>query len=187
MVVNVHSVSSPGLWKTVSYSSKKLMKMWRGSRRKPSVSQTSWSCLLTRNKSLSISEIIDIHPLIFTLTNSDWKNHTSLTLSHCAASMNGIRCLNIVEPHVQLPFIVQFIEVVEKKGVDISPGWLNYCWHLMVLQTGPFRIMTAVTGGELLNQLSVEPRHYISVSMSSTSTVKKRRGCLLPSFEVCNC
>uniref|UniRef100_A0A3B3CMC0 Phosphatidate cytidylyltransferase, mitochondrial n=1 Tax=Oryzias melastigma TaxID=30732 RepID=A0A3B3CMC0_ORYME len=35
------TVVQQGLWKTTSYSSKKLMKMWRGSRRKPSVSQMS--------------------------------------------------------------------------------------------------------------------------------------------------
>lgn len=32
---------SLGMWKTVSYSSKKLLKMWKGWRRKPSVSQMS--------------------------------------------------------------------------------------------------------------------------------------------------
>ncbi|XP_071384371.1 phosphatidate cytidylyltransferase, mitochondrial isoform X3 [Centroberyx affinis] len=35
------SVVQQGLWKTVSYSSKKLMKMWKGWRRKPSLSQPS--------------------------------------------------------------------------------------------------------------------------------------------------
>ncbi|KAF3856135.1 hypothetical protein F7725_016858 [Dissostichus mawsoni] len=35
------AVVQQGLWKTVSYSSKKLMKMWKGWRRKPSVSQMS--------------------------------------------------------------------------------------------------------------------------------------------------
>uniref|UniRef100_A0A3Q3WWA1 Phosphatidate cytidylyltransferase, mitochondrial n=1 Tax=Mola mola TaxID=94237 RepID=A0A3Q3WWA1_MOLML len=35
------SEGEAGLWKTVSYSSKKLLKMWKGWRRKPSVSQTS--------------------------------------------------------------------------------------------------------------------------------------------------
>ncbi|XP_029358101.1 phosphatidate cytidylyltransferase, mitochondrial isoform X4 [Echeneis naucrates] len=35
------AVVQQGMWKTVSYSSKKLMKMWKGWRRKPSVSQMS--------------------------------------------------------------------------------------------------------------------------------------------------
>uniref|UniRef100_A0A3P9I2M2 Phosphatidate cytidylyltransferase, mitochondrial n=1 Tax=Oryzias latipes TaxID=8090 RepID=A0A3P9I2M2_ORYLA len=35
------AIVQQGLWKTTSYSSRKLMKMWRGSRRKPSVSQMS--------------------------------------------------------------------------------------------------------------------------------------------------
>ncbi|XP_076595903.1 phosphatidate cytidylyltransferase, mitochondrial isoform X2 [Chaetodon auriga] len=38
---SIKGIATAGLWKTVSYSSKKLMKMWRGWRRKPSVSQMS--------------------------------------------------------------------------------------------------------------------------------------------------
>uniref|UniRef100_A0A673A5N0 Phosphatidate cytidylyltransferase, mitochondrial n=1 Tax=Sphaeramia orbicularis TaxID=375764 RepID=A0A673A5N0_9TELE len=38
---SIKGIGTAGLWKTVSYSSKKLMKMWRGWRRKPSVSQMS--------------------------------------------------------------------------------------------------------------------------------------------------
>ncbi|GLD64170.1 phosphatidate cytidylyltransferase, mitochondrial [Lates japonicus] len=38
---SIKGIATAGLWKTVSYSSKKLMKMWKGWRRKPSVSHTS--------------------------------------------------------------------------------------------------------------------------------------------------
>lgn len=38
---SIKGIATAGLWKTVSYSSKKLMKMWKGWRRKPSVSQMS--------------------------------------------------------------------------------------------------------------------------------------------------
>lgn len=38
---SIKGIATAGLWKTVSYSSKKLVKMWRGWRRKPAVSQTS--------------------------------------------------------------------------------------------------------------------------------------------------
>uniref|UniRef100_A0A3P9MJZ2 Phosphatidate cytidylyltransferase, mitochondrial n=1 Tax=Oryzias latipes TaxID=8090 RepID=A0A3P9MJZ2_ORYLA len=38
---SIKGIATAGLWKTTSYSSRKLMKMWRGSRRKPSVSQMS--------------------------------------------------------------------------------------------------------------------------------------------------
>ncbi|KAL7408693.1 hypothetical protein ABVT39_027792 [Epinephelus coioides] len=38
---SIKCIATAGMWKTVSYSSKKLVKMWRGWRRKPSVSQMS--------------------------------------------------------------------------------------------------------------------------------------------------
>ncbi|XP_077429499.1 phosphatidate cytidylyltransferase, mitochondrial [Vanacampus margaritifer] len=38
---SIKGIATAGMWKTVSYSSKKLLKMWKGWRRKPSVSQTS--------------------------------------------------------------------------------------------------------------------------------------------------
>uniref|UniRef100_H2S0L2 Phosphatidate cytidylyltransferase, mitochondrial n=1 Tax=Takifugu rubripes TaxID=31033 RepID=H2S0L2_TAKRU len=38
---SIKGIATAGLWKTVSYSSKKLLKMWKGWRRKPSVSQMS--------------------------------------------------------------------------------------------------------------------------------------------------
>lgn len=35
-------------------------------------------------------------------------------------------CLNIVEPHVQLPFIMQFIKVVEKRGLTFQQAdWIT--------------------------------------------------------------
>lgn len=38
---SIKGIATAGVWKTVSYSSKKLLKMWKGWRRKPSVSQMS--------------------------------------------------------------------------------------------------------------------------------------------------
>eukprot|EP00064_Thunnus_orientalis_P006794 superscaffoldBa00000726_g6812 len=38
---SIKGIATAGMWKTVSYSSKKLLKMWKGWRRKPSVSQMS--------------------------------------------------------------------------------------------------------------------------------------------------
>lgn len=38
---SIKGIATAGVWKTVSYSSKKLIKMWKGWRRKPSVSQMS--------------------------------------------------------------------------------------------------------------------------------------------------
>lgn len=38
---SIKGIATAGLWKTVSYSSKKLLKMWRGWRRKPAVSHMS--------------------------------------------------------------------------------------------------------------------------------------------------
>ncbi|XP_061689683.1 phosphatidate cytidylyltransferase, mitochondrial [Syngnathoides biaculeatus] len=38
---SIKGIATAGMWKTVSYSSKKLLKMWKGWRRKTAVSQTS--------------------------------------------------------------------------------------------------------------------------------------------------
>lgn len=38
---SIKSIATAGMWKSVSYSSKKLIKMWKGWRRKPTVSQMS--------------------------------------------------------------------------------------------------------------------------------------------------
>lgn len=126
-----------GLWKTVSYSSKKLRKMWRGWRRKPPVSQMSWTRLFTQG--LSVSQSSHRRPsLVFFLflfflyiswqTVTGTITHHPLVVSRMSHE-NGIADRGKIgrsslEPFVQ-PALYQAVhESCRIKG-DISHVWLN--------------------------------------------------------------
>lgn len=83
----------------------------------------------------------------------------------------------VFEEHRTVFTTVLYLKVHKscRQADDISRGWLNYGWHLMVLQTGPFWLMTSATGKELLNWLCPEPQHTVRAQhATSTSSIMKK-------------
>lgn len=117
--------TSSGLWKTVSYSSKKLLKMWKGWRRKPSVSQTSWSMSLLSSK--IVSQTIYIHPLA--LKRKQQQPPLFVSLRSSCEQCRSV-CTNALFPAaVERSVSCHELDWIVADRVDnYSTDWARNCW-----------------------------------------------------------